>query len=130
MDENHTNQMNAIQNQLVAMDKNQVGRFQNQGNDRWKKRGPPNENRPKNLLDSTNLVDDSMPYCRPCDDLHNELTCPYAKRILDGEMVGTSEQINVVGKEHHFSLDNWMGVMENSQNISQNSPSSYSVNNF
>ena len=42
--------------------------------------------------------------------------------ILDGEMDGTSEQINVVGKEHHFSLENWMGVMENSQKISQKSP--------
>lgn len=71
-----------------------------------------------------------MPYCRPCDDLHDELTCPYAKRILYGEMVETSEQINVVGKEHHLSLHNWMGVMENSQKISQKSPSSYSVNNF
>lgn len=39
MEENHTNQMNAIQNRLVAMDKNQAGRFENRGNDKWQKKG-------------------------------------------------------------------------------------------
>ena len=71
-----------------------------------------------------------MSYCRPCDDIHDELTCPYARRILEGDMVGTSDQINVVGKEHHLSLENWMGVMESSQKVNKKSPSSYSVNNF
>ena len=72
--------------------------------------GFPNEHRPPNPLEPTNLVDDLMPYCRPCDDLHDELTCPYTKRILDGEIAGTNEKINIVGKEHHLSLENWMGA--------------------
>ena len=130
MEANHTTQMNAIQHRLVAMERNQYGRFQNRGNDIWQKMGPPNEHKPPNPLESTNLVDDSIPYCRPCDEMHDEATCPYVRRILEGGMVGTNEQINVVGKEHHLSMENWMGVVENRQKINKKSPSSHSVNNF
>lgn len=90
--------MNAIQNRLVAMERNQAGWFQNRGNEKWQKRGPPNEHRPPNPLESTNIVDDSIPYCRPCEEMHDEATCPYVRRILGG-LAGTSEQINLVGKE-------------------------------
>jgi len=69
MEINHTNQMNAIQNRLVAMEMNQAGRFQNRGNEKWQKRGPPNEHRPLNPRKSTNLVDDPIPYCRPCEEM-------------------------------------------------------------
>lgn len=92
MEENNTSQINAIQNRLVAMERNQAGRFQNRDNDRWKKRGPPSENRPPNTFESNNLVDDSMPYCITCDELHDEMTYPYARRILEGEMGGTREK--------------------------------------
>jgi len=61
--------------------------------------------------------------------MHDEATFPYAIRILGG-MAGTSEKINVVGKEHHLSMENWMGVLENNQKINKNSPSSHSMNNF
>lgn len=40
--------------------------------------------------------------------MHDEATCPYVRRILEGGMVGTSEQRNVVGKEHHLSMENWI----------------------
>ena len=33
MKENHTTQMNAIQNRMVPMERNQAGRFQNRSND-------------------------------------------------------------------------------------------------
>lgn len=45
-------------------------------------------------------------------------------------MARTSEHKNVVGKEHHLSMENWMGVVDNSQKISKKSPSSHSVNNL
>jgi len=52
------------------------------------------------------------------------------RRIIEGGMVGTSEKINLVGEEHHLSMENWMEVVESSQKVNRKSSSSNSLNNF
>ena len=113
MEANHTNQMNAIQNRLVAMERNQAQRFQTRPNDRWQNnKGPQQEHRPPNPLESTNMVDQIPPFCRPCNEFHEEATCPYVKRIMESGMQGgTSGQINM------FSMEDQIHTFERNQGI-------------
>ena len=97
------------------------------GNNTWQKKGQPSEQRPPNPLESTNLVDEAPPYCRACDALHEEVTCPIVKRIMNSGMFGASKQINVVGKEFSLSMEDWMEVKENSQDV-RPFTSSHSIN--
>lgn len=102
---NHIKEMQAMQNRLVAMERSQVQRFQPSPNDRWQKnKGPPQDYRPTNPLQSTNMVDQILPFCRPCNDFNEEATCPYVKRIMESGMlgdehVGTSDQFNMFSME-------------------------------
>ena len=66
------------------------------------------ENRPPNPLESANQVNEAPPYCRACDAFHEEATCHVVKRIIDSRMVGTSNQVNVVGKEYHLCENSWI----------------------
>ena len=75
------------------------------------------------------MVDEAPPYCRACDALHEEATCPIVERIINNRMFGASNQINVVGKEFSLSMEDWMEVKENSQDV-RPSTSSHSINNF
>jgi len=89
MEANHTKEMQAMQNRLVPMERSQMQRFQPRPNDRWQNnKGPPQDYRPPNPLESTNTVDRSPPYYRPFDEFHEEATCPYVKRIMKSGMLG------------------------------------------
>jgi hypothetical protein len=67
MEVNQANQMNAMQNRLIAMERGQSSRPPHRPNDKWPKRPPPQYQRPPNTFESTNLVDhQAIPYCRPC----------------------------------------------------------------
>ena len=61
---NQSVQLNNIQNRIITLERNNGPRnFQHQ-----------HEPRIPNQLDSTNLVDEVIPLCRPCDQLHPEST--------------------------------------------------------
>ena len=104
---NHAKEIPTLQNRLVQMERAQMQNFQprniNNRNNNWQKKGQSSEQRPPNPL--TNLVDDAPPYCRACDALHEEATCPVIRRILDNGMFGAGDQINVVGKEFPLSMN-------------------------
>lgn len=69
MELNHATQMNAMQNRLIAMERSQNNRFQNKPNKDWQRKGPPQDQRPPNPLDSTNIVQEEIPpYCWACRD--------------------------------------------------------------
>jgi hypothetical protein len=64
----HVNQMNAMQNRLIAMERGQASRPQHRPNDKWPKNPPPQDQRPPNPFESTNWVDhQAIHYCRPCE---------------------------------------------------------------
>jgi hypothetical protein len=72
----HVNQMNAMQNRLIAMERGQSSRPQHRPNDKWPKRRPPQDQRPPNPFESTNLVDhQAIPYCRHYGQFPEESTC-------------------------------------------------------
>jgi hypothetical protein len=84
MEINHANQMNAMQNRLIAMERAQSSRPHHKPNDKWPKRPPPQEQRPPNPFESTNLVDHQViPYCRPCGQFHEESTCQVFLQICN-----------------------------------------------
>ena len=44
----HVNQMNSIQNRLIAMERGQASRPPHSPNDKWPKKSPPQDQRPPN----------------------------------------------------------------------------------
>ena len=57
------------------------------------------------------MIDEVPPYCRPCDELHKESTCPKFFYIIEQEQMEMNnfvghprghDYINNVGQVHHF----------------------------
>ena len=93
----HAKEISTLQSRLVQMERAQAQNSQprnhnnnNRGNNTWQKKGQSSEQRPPNPLEATNLVDEAPPYCRACDALHEEVTCPTVKRIMNSGMFGAS----------------------------------------
>jgi hypothetical protein len=123
MEANHASQLNAMQNRLIQMERSHANRFQPRTNERWQRKGPPQDQRPPNQLEATNLVEhEAPPFCRACNDFHEESTCPRFRQINEeghaeaNNYVGYSNHINVVGKAHPVSMDYWMQTIERSEN--------------
>jgi hypothetical protein len=78
MEANHATQLSAMQNKLIAMERAQNNRFQPRlNNERWQRKNPPQDQRPPNQLESTNIVkEEAHPFYRACEDFHEESTCP------------------------------------------------------
>ena len=60
------------------------------------KKSPYKDNNLPNQLDITNVVQEVIPYCRPCDSLHEESSCYVACQILEQGIrkSGSSEEIS------------------------------------
>lgn len=128
---NHTAQMTAMQNRFVTMEKthvaqlSQLQRFPPKGNqDRWQKKAPPYEKRPPNQLDSTNMVEEVTPFCRPCKYFHEESTCYSAYQVMKHGLPETSsheapsrepEYINTIGHTYPLSDQHWQQAVAYSQ---------------
>lgn len=128
-------EITTLQSRLIQMERAQVnqlrGHNNNNNNNRnnWQKKGQSSEQRPPHPLEMNNLVEEIPHYYRECDELHEKATCPIIKRIMHHEMLGTSNQIKLVGKEYRLLWGNWVEVKGNSQSV-RPFTSSYSINNF
>jgi hypothetical protein len=102
------------------------------------KKGPPQDETPPNQLEDINLVEQQAPpFCRSCNDFHEESTCPRFIQINQASLpemnnfVGFSRHsnqinymgfsrhsnfINNAGKTHPVSMDHWMQIKERSEN--------------
>ena len=106
-----------MQSSLVAMERSQVQRFQPRPNNGWKKnKGPQQDFGPPNPLESTNMVDKTPPFCSPCNDFHEEATCPYVKIIMEGSMLG-DEHLGTSGQINMFSMEDQIYTIESDQEI-------------
>lgn len=56
MEFNHASQMSAMQNSLIAMDRSQNNRFQNNPNKNWKRKNHSQDQRPPNPKEYSNMV--------------------------------------------------------------------------
>jgi hypothetical protein len=110
--------MTTMQNRLIAMERAQSSRPHHKPNDKWPKIPPPQEKRPPNPFESTNLVDHQViPYCRPCGQFHEESTCQFFLQICnEGEPSRSeNEQVNMFGHEYNVGMNEWMELMEHSR---------------
>ena len=78
----------------------------------WLETKAPQDKSPPNQLDSTNMVEEVIPYCRPGEVLHEESTSYMAGQILEHGLLESSdseeysrepEYVNTVGQLHHVS---------------------------
>jgi hypothetical protein len=119
----HASQMNAMQNSLIAMERTQSSRPQHRSNDKWPKRPPPQDQRPSNPFESTNLVDhQAIPYCRPYGQFHEESTCQVFLQVCNemGPYRTENEQVNMSGHEYNVGMYEWMDLMEHSEGVNCN----------
>ena len=65
------------------------------------------EPRIPNQLDSVNLVEDAIPFCKPCSQFHQESTCYIANQVMEHGLPKISSQdtppsesefVNMVGR--------------------------------
>jgi hypothetical protein len=112
--------MTAMQNRLEAMERAQANRSHHNPNDKWQKRPSPQEQRPPNSFESTNLVDHQIiPYCRPCGQFHEESTCQIFLQVCnEGEPSRPEhEQVNMFGHEYNVGMNEWMEITEHSREV-------------
>jgi hypothetical protein len=95
MEATHATQLGAMQNRLIAMERSQNNRFQpRQNNDKWQRKGPPQDQRPPNQLESNNVVHEEAPsFCKGCEDFHEESTCPIFCQINEQGLPQTSNYV-------------------------------------
>jgi hypothetical protein len=110
MEVNHANQINALQNRLITMERSQNNRQQHKPNDKWPRRPPQNDQRPPNPFESTNLVEHrSIPYCRPCGEFHEESTCLVFLEECENDYGNQgNEQVNMCGERYYGGMYDWM----------------------
>ena len=81
---NHSAQLNHIQNRLVMMERNNGPRnFQPKQNQMYQKKSPQQDPRSPNELDSANMVEELLQWCRPCEQFHQERTCYVANQVME-----------------------------------------------
>ena len=79
----YANQLKNMQNRVINMERAQTSQknFPPKGN--WVQKKAPREKRPPNQLDSTNMVEEVISYCRPYEALHKESTYYMVRQILE-----------------------------------------------
>ena len=103
-----------MQNWVINMEIAQTSQknFPPKGN--WVQKKAPQDKRPPNQLDSTNMVEEVIPYCRPCEPLHEYSTCYMAYQILVHSLPKSSdseeysrepEYVNIVGHLHPVTTE-------------------------
>jgi hypothetical protein len=105
MEANHATQLSALQNRLIDMEISQNNIFQPRpNNDRWKKKVPPQDQRPPNQLESNNVVNEEIPpFCRACEYFHEESTCPIFFQINEQGLPSTNNFLGQSRKSNHVN---------------------------
>ena len=81
---NHFAHLNHIHNRLITMEKNNGPRnFYPKQNQIYQNKFPQQEPRIPNQLDSSNMVEEVIPWCRPYEQFHQESTCYVANQVME-----------------------------------------------
>ena len=82
----------------------------------YQKKASQQEPRIPYQLDSTNLVEEVIPWCRPCDQFHPESTCYIENQVIEHGMAefsnqettsGESDHVYMVGRTYPLSNQHW-----------------------
>ena len=77
-------QLNPMHNRIITMERNNGPRnFQPRQNQMYQNKFPQQEPRIPNMLDSANMVEEVIPWCRPCDQFHQESTCYITNQVIE-----------------------------------------------
>ena len=80
MEATYTNQLKNMQNRVVTMERSNSNQENFQPKNHWDlNKYPYKDNNLPNQLDTTNVVQEVIPYYRPCDSLHEEASCNDAR---------------------------------------------------
>ena len=111
MEINHANQLAAMQNRLINMERSQANRFHLKQNDKWQKKPPSQEHRLPSPLETNNMVDHQViPYCRPCGESHEESTCLNFLEI--SEDGSANEQVCMFSQSYNVPGESLVGSGE------------------
>ena len=95
--------------------------FQPKPNQMYQKKAQTQEPRIPNQLDSINMVEDAIPFCRPCSQFHQESTCYIANQVMEQGLPGISSQhtpsrdpefMNIVGKDYPLADQHWKHAVD------------------
>ena len=80
-----------MQNRVINMERARTSQnnFPPKGN--WVHKKAPQNKRPPNQLDPIDMVEEVIPYCKPCEALHEESTYYMAYQILEHGLPESSE---------------------------------------
>ena len=106
-----------MQNQVVTIERSSSKQRNFHPKGIWDpKKDPYKYNNVPNQLDTTNMVQVVIPYCRHCDSLHEEASCYVAQRILEEgileirsskEVLSEPKYINTIGHMYPVSKEDW-----------------------
>ena len=115
--ENHSAQMNLMQNRIITMERNNGPRnFQPKQNQMYQKKAPHQEPRIPSQLDLANMVEEVLQWCRPCEQFHQESTCYVANQVMEHgipevnsqeTMSSESDHVYMVGQTYPLSNQHW-----------------------
>ena len=92
----------------------------------WVQKKAPQKKRTPNHLDSTNMVEEVIPYCRPCEALHEESTYNMARQILEHGILESSDSeeysrdpqyVNTIGQLHLVTIETQSQAREYNQQL-------------
>lgn len=83
--------MGRIQMQNIPPRNNSNNRGNN--NNQWPRRNPPNDQRPPTPLESANMIDEHVHFCRTCESFHEESPCAFVGKNTEkgGESLFTNQ---------------------------------------
>ena len=84
-EQKHLAKLKEIQNRVITMERTQTEPAPRTfpAKPTWQRKNPNHEQRPPHQLEATNVVEPYMPFCRGCEDLHEESFCYYACYIQE-----------------------------------------------
>ena len=80
MEDKHLAQIKEIQNKVISMERAQSQPVPRTSPPKvnWQRKAPNHELRPPHELEASNMVEPYTPFCRACEDFHEESSCYYA----------------------------------------------------
>jgi hypothetical protein len=118
MEVNHANQMNSMQNRLIAMERSQSSRSHHKPNDKWPKRPPLKIKGHQTLLSPpTWLIIKPYLIVDLVVNFDEEMTCPVFLEGYDEEDYSKNEQVNMCGRKYNVGMHDWMDFAEQGSNV-------------
>ena len=91
---------------MITMERNNGPRnFQPKQNQMYQNNFPQQEPRIPNQLDLANMVEEVIPWCRPCEQFHQESTCYVENEVMEHGIIEVSNvETNSSDPDHIYMV--------------------------